>query len=74
MPKCPDCNIYMQNTGQVVWDDEKSIKVVKDVFMGAKMLALCESTLKKLSEEQKLTEQHMSLYAKFVEGADEVDV
>jgi len=71
MPKCPDCDIYMQLGGQVTWDDDKAKKVVKDVFMGAKMLVLCESTLKKLSDESKLTDQHMSLYAKFVEGADE---
>ena len=71
MPKCPDCGIYMQPAGQVTWDDDKAKKVVKDVFMGSKMLALCESTLKKLSNEQKLTDQHYSLYAKFVEGADE---
>ena len=71
MPKCADCDVYMTLGGQVHWDDEKAKKVVKDVFMGAKMMALCETTLKKLSDEQKLTEQHMSLYAKFVEGADE---
>ena len=68
MPKCPDCDVYMRIGGQVHWDDEKAKKVVKDVFMGAKMLALCETTLKKLSDEQKLTEQHMSLFEKFCEG------
>lgn len=71
MPKCPECDLYMQLAGQVTWDDEKAKKVVKDVFMGAKMLSLCESTLKKLGDEKKLTDQHFSLYAKFVEGADE---
>ena len=59
--------------GQIFWDDEKAKKVVKDVFMGAKMMALCETTLKKLSEEQKLTEQHMSLYEKFCEGEEVKD-
>ena len=71
MSRCPDCDAYMQLGGQVTWDDDKAKKVVKDVFMGAKMLALCESTLKKLSDENKLTEQHFSLYSKFVEGAEE---
>jgi hypothetical protein len=73
MPKCPDCDIYMQLGGQVTWDDDKAKKVIKDVYMGDKMLALCESTLKKLSDEGKLTEQHFSLFEKFVEGADELD-
>jgi predicted nucleic-acid-binding Zn-ribbon protein len=71
MPKCPDCGVYMQLGGQIHWDDEKAKKVIKDVYMGNKMLALCESTLKKLSDESKLTEQHMSLFEKFVEGANE---
>ena len=71
MPKCPDCDIYMVLGGQVTWDDDKAKKVLKDVFMGNKMLSLCESTLKKLSDEQKLTDQHMSLYSKFVEGAED---
>jgi len=69
--ECKDCGIYMRPSGEVTWDDDKAKKVVKDVFMGAKMLVLCESTLKKLSDEKKLTDQHMSLYGKFVEGADE---
>jgi len=71
MPKCPDCEVYMTPAGSVTWNEEKAKKVVKDVFMGAKMQVLCESTLKKLSDESKLTDQHMSLYSKFVEGADE---
>jgi hypothetical protein len=68
MPKCSDCDIYMISAGAVTWDDDKAKKVVKDIFMGTKMQALCEMTLKKLSDEQKLTEQHMSLYQKFCEG------
>ena len=72
--KCEDCDMYMRPAGEVTWDDDKAKKVVKDVFMGNKMLSLCESTLKKLSDEGKLTEQHMSLYSKMVEGAEDVDV
>lgn len=64
--KCQDCGIYMQSAGAVTWDEEKAITVVKDVHMGDKMLALCSSTLRKLSDEKKLTEQNMSLYEKFV--------
>lgn len=68
--ECPDCDIYMTNIGQMTWDIEKAKSVVKDIHLGNKMLALCTLTLRKLSDEQKLTEQHMSLYEKFVE-ADE---
>lgn len=72
MAKCPDCDIYMMPAGSVTWNEEKAKKVVKDVHMGSKMLALCESTLKKLSGEGQLTEQHISLYEKFCE-ADEAE-
>jgi len=65
--KCQDCGIYMIPAGQVTWDEEKAKAVVKEVHMGDKMRGLCESTLKKLSDEQRLTEQHMSLYEKFVQ-------
>lgn len=66
--KCEDCGVSMIPAGQVTWDEEKALRVTKDVHMGDKMFNLCVSTLKKLSDEGKLTEQHMSLYEKFVEG------
>jgi len=72
-PKCPSCGAYMQPAGSVHWDEGKALNVIKDVHMGRTMRDLCVSTLKKLSDEQKLTEQHMSLYEKFVEGEEEDD-
>ena len=71
MAKCTDCNIYMKTAGQVTWNDIKAEKCIKDVHMGDKMLALCVTTLKKLSDEGKLTEQHMSLYEKFIKAEEE---
>ena len=71
MAKCPDCDIYMKTAGQVTWNEIKAEKVIKDVHMGDKILALCETTLKKLSDEGKLTEQHMSLYEKFIKAEEE---
>jgi hypothetical protein len=67
--KCPDCGIYMILAGQVTWDEDKAI--IKDVHMGDTMLALCKTTIKKLSDEQKLKEEQMSLYQKFVEAEEE---
>jgi len=71
--KCQDCGIYMRPAGQVTWDEEKAISVIKDVHMGKSMENLCETTLQKLSDEKKLTEQHMSLFEKFIktEGEEE---
>ena len=74
MPKCPDCDIYMSPAGSVTWDEEKAKKIVKDVHLGSKMETLCRATLQKLSDEKKMTDQHFSLYSKFVENAaEEVD-
>jgi hypothetical protein len=69
--KCPDCDIYMVSDGKVTWDEKD--EVVKDVHMGDKMLALCTTTLKKLSDDGRMEEQHMSLYEKFVKGDEEDD-
>jgi len=70
-PKCSSCGNYMQPAGMVNWDEAKAIKVIKDVHFGEAMFALIQSTLKKLSDENKLTEQIISLYEKFVETEDE---
>jgi len=70
--KCLDCGVYMQSAGAVTWDEEKALKIVKDIHLGDKMLALCSSILKKLSDEKKMSEQHMSLYEKIV-SAEEQD-
>lgn len=71
--KCQDCGIYMIPAGQVTWDEEKARGIIKDVHMGGAMHNLCIATLKKLSDEQKLTDQHFSLYEKFVEVSVEED-
>lgn len=73
VPKCESCGAYMAPSGMVHWDEAKAIKVIKDVHMGRSMRDLCRSTLKKLSDEDKLTEQTMSLYELFVEAEDEED-
>lgn len=72
-PKCSSCGNYMQPSGMVNWDEEKALKIIKDVHFGRAMNDLIRGTLKKLSEEDKLTEQTMSLYELFVEAEDEED-
>ena len=71
--KCQDCGIYMIPAGQVTWDEEKAINVIKDVHMGKAMFNLCETALQKLSDEKKLTEQHISLFEKFVASGEEAE-
>lgn len=70
-PKCSSCGNYMVPSGMVNWDEAKALDTIKDVHMGRTMHDLCRSALKKLSEEKKLTEQHMSIYEKFVEDDKE---
>lgn len=74
LPKCPSCGNYMQPAGMVNWDEAKAVKVTKDIHLGSTMLNLCRTSLKKLSDENKLTEQTYSLYEKFcvdVEGEED---
>ncbi len=66
--KCPDCLIYMKTAGQVTWDEEKAKGAVKDIHLGELMKELCTSTLRRMNDEKKLTDNHYSLYRKFVEG------
>ncbi len=65
-PKCEKCGKYMTPAGRVNWDEVKALKVIKDVHIGKSMQALCQALVKKLSDEEALTEQTMSLYEKFV--------
>ena len=62
---------YMKTGGEVTWDDEKAKNTVKDIHMGDKMYALCVTTLSKLNDEKKLTEQHMGVYEKFIKVNNE---
>ena len=70
IPKCSSCGAYMQPAGMVHWDEAKAINVIKDIHMGRTMRDLCWSTIQKISDEKKLTEQTMSIYEKFVEEPD----
>lgn len=71
VPKCEKCGKYMASAGRVNWDEEKALKVIKDVHMGRTMHDLCRAVVKKLDDEEKLNEQTISLYEKFVEADEE---
>jgi len=73
VPKCPSCGAYMQPTGMVHWDEAKALKVVKDVHHGRAMRDLIRTTLQKLSDEEKLTEQTMSLFEKYCVDKEDED-
>ena len=54
-----------QDGDQVRWNEEA--KIVKDVKVEGKMLALVVEILTKLDKEDKLRGEHFTLYEKFVE-------
>ena len=55
--------------GLIRWDAAKD--VAKEIPVGEKATDLIVSSLKELNTEKKLTDEHFSLYEKFVEGANE---
>lgn len=55
---------FIQEGEMLRWNQEADI--VKDVHVGEIMTELIKTKLKKLNDEEKLTEAHVSLYDKFV--------
>jgi hypothetical protein len=59
-----DLSITIGEKGQVKWKTEADRDV--EISIGEKATDIIVSVLKKLNAEKKLTEQHFSLYEKFV--------
>ena len=57
-----------QQGDQVFWDDKD---YVKDIAIGEKAVEIVADTLKKLSDSNKLNDQLISVYEKFVIGKEE---
>jgi len=57
--------------GRVSWDPEKEEPDGKEIEIGEKATDIIVEALKKLDEDSKLTEQHFSLYEKFVDSKPE---
>ena len=58
------CITVDPKTGNVKWKTEADKEA--DILIGYKANALITSVLEKLNAEKKLTEQHFSLYEKFI--------
>ena len=56
---------FDQKDEQLFWKQDAD--VIKDIKIGEIMTELIKKELKKLNDEEKLTEQHIDLYEKFVE-------
>ena len=62
---------FVQNGDQVTWNAEAASVILKQIQIGEKMTDIIHDTLKKLNDEKKLTEQHFSVYEKFVVNREE---
>ena len=64
VPKCENCDKQMASTAGVQW--LKDAEQVKDIEISDTGKTILKSTFIQLSDEKLLTEQHLSLYDKFV--------
>ena len=56
---------FVQDGEMLRWNSEKG-NVEKDITIGEIITELIKTELKKMNEEKKLTEQHISIYEKFI--------
>lgn len=57
---------FKQEGEKVLWKTEADVE--KDITIGEKATDIIVEVLKKLNSEKKLTEQHFSLYEKYIGG------
>jgi len=60
---------FVQDGDQVRWDMKAVVE--KHIAIGEKMTDIIQGALKKLNDEKKLTDEHFTLYEKFVENREE---
>ena len=60
---------FVQDGDQVRWNQEALSD--KRIQIGEKQADIIQSALEKLNDEKKLTDEHFSLYEKFVENREE---
>ena len=56
---------FKEEDGRLFWDS--SYEALKDIHVGEKAEDVIVSTLKKMDEEKKLTDEHFSVYEKFID-------
>jgi hypothetical protein len=66
--QCGNCNVWMDATGAGQWDSTKDPN--KDVFIQPTIMTIVVSTLSKMNEKGKLTDELESLYDKFCGSKD----
>ena len=64
---------FVQSGELLNWNQEAAEGVVKDVEVGETMMNLIVETLSDMNKNSKLTDDHITLYEKFVEGKQECE-
>ena len=62
---------FIQDKDQVRWNE--SANVVKNFEVGETVMKMIADTLEKMDKEEKLRDEHFSLYEKFVDKPPKVD-
>ena len=57
---------FIQKGDQIQWNPEKAQTLLKDVEVGEIMTETIKEALKKMNDEKKLKDEHISLYEKFI--------
>lgn len=69
--KCGKCDVWFEPTGSGQWDS--TLDPNKDVFITPTISTIIVTTLNKMSDKKKLTEELVPLYEKFVVGVKKED-
>lgn len=62
---------FIQDGDQTRWNEAATKDMLKPIQIGEKMTDIVHDALKKLNDEKKLTNEHVSLYEKFVVNREE---
>jgi len=57
---------FKEDEGRVSWNPREAEKIIKDIKIGNKANSIIVEILEKLDKEKKLTDQHFTLYEKFI--------
>lgn len=62
---------FHQEGDQTRWNEKNASTILKQIQIGEKMLDIIHDALRKLNSEKKLTNEHLSLYERFVVNREE---
>lgn len=64
--KCAIHDVYMEQTGAMVWNREKAEAITKTIYMNKVATSVVEFALKKLDNEEQINDLTLDLYERFL--------